>query len=685
VVRVITGRLIKRLFYDKYTTMIFGLLVLITALCISAVAIYYSVAGLVAIFAAAAVPIMIMGGVLEVSKLVTAVWLHKYWKQATWWLKSYLSVAVVVLMLITSMGIFGFLSKAHIEQTTAGEESVAQVTQIENEIARLNAVIKRADDKIKALETSGTGSDANIQSQIDKEQARIDLAFDRIKPAVEQQNNIITDARTSDTSRTKPYEDQLASITAEILRLESSAKEYETKIAGLSADSSGVEPLLAQIAGLEAEIIRVTNQLQSKERDQIRAGQAIIGVTSDGAFGGNTRRALVAWVAAQRDRITQIQGEVAQVRKDATSTVDTERTRLANVVKDIRTVQIPALKERELTMLGKIDEVRQTESPVIKTARDEIQRLRESAEAQVKNSQALIERLRGQLAQTDKAEEIDAAVDEQILKIKTAEAELDTLVEEKYALEGEYRKLEAEVGPIKYIAEFVYGESADGNMLEEAVRWVIIIIIFVFDPLAVLLLIAAQYTFEFRKKELEDDNGERLRLERQEYERARAQAIVDNPGYNIDDPAPMEKEEVDDTSTIDETVDAIKHEPVGEVLPEEPVTEPDDTDRGLEQDQVQPDGLTETVDSDPKKKSTTSSVMEESTEKSNSPIPNTKNRMFYPEELVVPKTYVMKEDGQQVTKETKPEPSQNEPEIGYIQNEEQNNDGTLWKRMKDSE
>ena len=93
--------------------MIFGLLTLITALSISAVAIYYSVAGLMAIFAAAALPIMIMGGVLEISKLVTAVWLHKYWKQATWWLKSYLSIAVVVLMFITSMGIFGFLSSAH--------------------------------------------------------------------------------------------------------------------------------------------------------------------------------------------------------------------------------------------------------------------------------------------------------------------------------------------------------------------------------------------------------------------------------------------------------------------------------------------------------------------------------------------------------------------------------------------
>ena len=95
--------------------MFLAVLTLITALSISAVAIYYSVAGLVAIFAAAAVPIMIMGGTLEIGKLVTAVWLHRYWEKATWWLKTYLSIAVIVLMIITSMGIFGFLSKAHIE------------------------------------------------------------------------------------------------------------------------------------------------------------------------------------------------------------------------------------------------------------------------------------------------------------------------------------------------------------------------------------------------------------------------------------------------------------------------------------------------------------------------------------------------------------------------------------------
>ena len=636
--------------------MFLAILTLITALCISAVAIYYSVAGLVAIFAAAAVPIMIMGGILEVGKLVTAVWLHKHWKQAAWWLKSYLSIAVVVLMFITSMGIFGFLSKAHIEQTSAGEESVAQVTQIENEVGRLNAIIERAEGKIEALETSGTGSDANLQSQIDKEQDRIDKAYDRIKPAIEQQNKIITDARGTDANRTKPYEDQLTSITAEILRLETSAKEYEDKIENLDSDSSGVEPLLAQIAALEEEIIRVTNQLQSKEQGQVRAGQAIIGVTSDGLFGGNTRTALAKWVQGQRDRITQIQGEVAQVRKDATSTVDAERVRLADVVKDIRTVQIPALKERELVMLGKIDEVRQTESPVIQTARDEIQRLRESAEDQVVNSQALIERLRSQLAQTDKADEIDAAVDEQMLRIKNANNEIDTLTETKYSLQAEYRKLEAEVGPIKYIAEFVYGEQADNTMLEEAVRWVILIIIFVFDPLAVLLLIASQYTFEWRNTR-KDDNGERLR----QYEQARAQRIVDNVPPNYDVPTPPEEEEVEEPKFEDVDQETLDKEFDQEVEPKKKVESSDvSKQRELELEEQEED--LDWKDAKQRWKD----------DHPQSTIKNYKNMYIRGVINKLPwETYLTKPD-------TIDSPSQE----GYIQNEEQSNE-SIWKRIGD--
>ena len=172
--------------------MLLGLLVLLTALTISTVAIYYSVVGLVAIFAAAALPIMIMGGVLEVGKLVTAVWLHRYWKETVWWLKSYLSFAVILLMFITSMGIFGFLSKAHIEQTSAGEESVAQVERIVTEIARQEAIIVRAEAQITKAESSTNTQDNTVQEQIDREQARIDGAYTRIQPAIDEQLEVIS-------------------------------------------------------------------------------------------------------------------------------------------------------------------------------------------------------------------------------------------------------------------------------------------------------------------------------------------------------------------------------------------------------------------------------------------------------------------------------------------------------------
>ena len=101
------------------------ILALLCALTISGVAIFYSVIGLGAIFAAAKVPIYVMGGVLEIAKLVTASWLYQNWKNIPFLLKTYLTTAVGILMIITSLGIFGFLSKAHVEQSTPAAETVA--------------------------------------------------------------------------------------------------------------------------------------------------------------------------------------------------------------------------------------------------------------------------------------------------------------------------------------------------------------------------------------------------------------------------------------------------------------------------------------------------------------------------------------------------------------------------------
>jgi hypothetical protein len=379
----------------------------VTALLISAVAIYYSVAGLAAIFAAAVIPIVIMGGILEVAKLVTTLWLHRYWAQARWWLKTYLSIAVIVLMFITSMGIFGFLSKAHIEQTSASQESVAQVERYDNEIKRQTGLVDRYETRIKQLETGGGGADASIQSQIDTEQKRIDSAYSRIQPQIDEQNRIIE-------GQSKLFSDQITKIDSDLSQLQ--------------------------------------KYIDDKE---VAKAQALVGVRTDGDWGPGTARAVTTW----------------------RNTKTTERA----------------------TLVAKIQDINRDNSN-IQAAREEVKRLRATVDTQVAESNKTIVRLRESLGK-NKSEDIDSQLKEQLALLKDAQAAIDEATKQKYTLQTEYRKLEAEVGPIKYIAEFIYGEDADKNMLEHAVRWVIIIIIFVFDPLAVLLLLASQYSYEYHRRE----------------------------------------------------------------------------------------------------------------------------------------------------------------------------------------
>ena len=247
--------------------MLFGILTLLVGLAISVVAAWYSIVGLMAIFAAAKIPIAIMGAVLEVGKLLTASWLYQYWDKTNALLKSYFTIAVVVLMFITSMGIFGFLSKAHMDQTlTVGDNSL---------------LIERIDRKI------------------DREKVKI------------------TDAET---------------------------------------------------------------------------------------------------VVAQLDKTVQV-------------LIDYDRIRGESGAIAVRESQ----NEERATLSNIIDQ---------------------------------------------------------------AYSKIDTLSVEKLELDKEQLELEAEVGPIKYIAAFIYGDELDKTLLERAVRWIIITIIFVFDPLAVLLIVAANMTLK---------------------------------------------------------------------------------------------------------------------------------------------------------------------------------------------
>jgi len=134
--------------------MVLALVTLITALGISAVAAFYSIVGWMAIFSASALSIAVMGIVLEIGKLITASWLYQNWKRVPFLLKSYLTIAVIVLMFITSMGIFGYLSKAHIDQGSGTSELYVKVERLDNRIISERKIITRAEKQLSALDSA---------------------------------------------------------------------------------------------------------------------------------------------------------------------------------------------------------------------------------------------------------------------------------------------------------------------------------------------------------------------------------------------------------------------------------------------------------------------------------------------------------------------------------------------------
>ena len=363
--------------------MLLTLLTLLSALSISAVAIFYSIAGLAAIFAGAAIPIMIMGTVLEVGKLVTASWLYQNWKRSPFFLKFYLTISVVVLMFITSMGIFGFLSKAHVEQTAPSTLIVQKIEQIDDRLVRENSKIERFTIDLERL---NTGTNVRIDTLVDNEEEKLNSIYSRI------------DKEISDTSA----------------------------IANTA------------IATQQERII------QAKDR-------------------------------ADRD--------IAQLNEARKKTFGKKRI------------------DDEIT------KIRDNELAVASAAQKEIIKIQEKLNADIQNIKdkyqpsidaitSNVTKLTGQAEDT--TADIDAKATELEGKLAVVFANIDDLNEEKFVLQSKIKEIEVEVGPIKYIAEFVYGQEANADLLEKSVRWVIIIIIFVFDPLAVLLLIAANFSLKRR-------------------------------------------------------------------------------------------------------------------------------------------------------------------------------------------
>jgi hypothetical protein len=163
-----------------------------TSLTLATTAAYFSIVGLMTIFSGAVIGIAIMATVLEISKLVSAAWLHYEWDRINNLVRGYFTAAVIVLMLITSMGIFGFLSKAHIDSALVSDTYSLEASIIDTRIAAEQSKLKAAQDRIESLdyvlETSQPKDRNYVNGRQTEERNNLAITIDKAVDSIVQYN-----------------------------------------------------------------------------------------------------------------------------------------------------------------------------------------------------------------------------------------------------------------------------------------------------------------------------------------------------------------------------------------------------------------------------------------------------------------------------------------------------------------
>ena len=347
--------------------MVFALTTLVTALSISCVAAYFSILGLATIFPGSQAAVVIMGIVLEVGKIIAAVWLHRNWKRAGLLIKSYLSFAVIVLMGITSMGIFGFLSKSHIEHQAQSIQEETLIATLETKIEKENDLIKRQEEYIASSQKQLTFTEGQSNVDVERAEKRI-------------------------TQLLESLDKNMAIEQGRINKLMERRKELDETVALIEAKGGG-------LFSNKKKKLEELKALQAEEREEI--GTALKTYNSHiEAFRKETREE----IASIRKNIEQMQGQSGTSFKDIHVQIDTSNEKIRESMDNITEFQ-----------------------------------------------------------------------------------------KEKLQYGEKIRSLEAEIGPLKYVAEAVVDLGGSKVDADRAVRIIILIIMVVFDPLAILLIIAANH------------------------------------------------------------------------------------------------------------------------------------------------------------------------------------------------
>lgn len=374
------------------------------------------------------------------------------------------------------MGIFGYLSKAHLDQAGVSGDAIAAVERIDGQISREENKISILQDRISGL-SSGTGVD--LTSSISQQESIRDGAWEQVQGDIEYNQQQITSVREQ-----------------------------------LTLDLQGVDTREEKIDVRLSALDTAVNDLRSK-------GVEVIETDAGGAF-----------------------------RRAETETID--YVAQANTLRDSQQAERAEIADQKQELKSQRQGLRDQANADIRTFQSAIDRYRAQAQNTIDNANAEINNLRGTNAQSqdDTLEQIDT-YNNQIDELYNGIA---VLKEEKFEAESIVRGLEKEVGPIKYVAQLIYGnDSAD--YLDQSVRLFILMLVFVFDPLAVILLIAANQTLMRYGINLEnegpDDDGDKS-----DSTDTSTTDASDNGG-TIDRPRDDEVENSDTTqsgSTADDTV-----------------------------------------------------------------------------------------------------------------------------------
>ena len=212
-------------------------LLLVVALSLSAVAAWYAIVGLMAIFAAAAIPIAVMGGLLETSKLVIASWLYRNWKEIPKLMKVYFTTSLVILMMLTSMGIFGFLSKAHLDQAVPSGDVAAKLALIDEKIKTEKENINASRKELSQLDAQ---VDQTISRTTDDKGTERAIAIRRGQQ--KDRARILNDIGTAQ-ARVAKLNEERAPIASEVRKVEAEVGPIKY-IAALIYEESASEEIL---------------------------------------------------------------------------------------------------------------------------------------------------------------------------------------------------------------------------------------------------------------------------------------------------------------------------------------------------------------------------------------------------------------------------------------------------------